>query len=628
MSTLQLKHEQMLYPTVRVRGQKAGGSGTVIYSASDAGGKFHTIVGTCEHVVDDLIKIEKKWDSVAKVDRRMEILGKGSVEFFYYEHLSRCKGSSGQHRAEIIAYDKDEDIAIMEIERAETSIEYIANLYPRDEIENIHVLDELFCVGAAMGHEPICTNGTLSFMDEEIDGKELWMSTAQSIFGNSGGSVYRYSEERERYEFLGMPARITIAMYGWSADAICYSDDTEVLTDSGWKLFQEVAYADKLATLSSDGVIEYQEPVELVDVLYKGDLLHFKGTKFDLKVTPNHNVYASHYSRTEQSDFRHYRADRLERGTWRLKRDGVWKGEYRESFTIPEYQKTWQSGMDYHIEKSFNKPEVLLPMDAWLRFLGYYVSEGCSQNHQVTITQNPSSPEYKPILESLESLGFPYKIYNREDHIIIHDVQLASYLREICGEGSLNKRTPDFVKSLCPAQIEIYLDSLLGGDGYRAAEVYTTSSKRLANDIQELLLKIELSGNIHVIPEKSSFNGSYISKETYQISTLRFNEPWMFCWKHVTRESYEGHVYCALVPNHTLYVRRNGTPVWSGNTHMGYFVPITRIYELLERNHLEFIYDPTKTYEECMEEREAEQDKERRLILAQVGELELESERT
>jgi len=173
-------------------------------------------------VIDDLIKVEKKWDPIAKVDRRMEILGKGSVEFFYYEHLSRCKGSSGQHKAEILAYDKDEDIAIMEIERAETPIEFVASLYPRDQTESIHVLDELFCVGAAMGHEPICTVGTLSFMDEEIDGKEYWMSTAQSIFGNSGGSVYRYSEERERYEFLGMPARITVAMYGWSADAITH----------------------------------------------------------------------------------------------------------------------------------------------------------------------------------------------------------------------------------------------------------------------------------------------------------------------------------------------------------------------------------------------------------------------
>lgn len=215
-------HDEMLYPAVRVRSDKAGGSGTVLYSKQDKKGIYHTYVATCEHVVDDLIKIEKKWDPISKTDRRMEILGRPSVELFYYEHLSRCKGSSGQHRSQIVAYDKDEDIAILEVERKEQPIDYVASLYPRDEITNIHILDELFCVGAAMGHEPITTKGELAFMDEIIEAKEYWMSTAQSIFGNSGGSVYRYSEERGRYEFLGIPARITVNISGYSADAITH----------------------------------------------------------------------------------------------------------------------------------------------------------------------------------------------------------------------------------------------------------------------------------------------------------------------------------------------------------------------------------------------------------------------
>ena len=42
------KHEQMFYPTVRVRTKKAGGSGTVIYSQ--------------KHNKDKGIKIEKKYN--------------------------------------------------------------------------------------------------------------------------------------------------------------------------------------------------------------------------------------------------------------------------------------------------------------------------------------------------------------------------------------------------------------------------------------------------------------------------------------------------------------------------------------------------------------------------------------
>jgi S1-C subfamily serine protease len=222
MNDTKQKHEEMLYPCVRVRSAKAGGSGTVVYSKPDEEGQWRSFVLTCEHVVDDLIKVEKQWDPVAKTDRRMEILNKATVEMFYYEHLSRCRGSSGLHRAQIVAYDKNDDIALLEVERTETPMEFVGWLYPQGELNDIHVMDPLWCVGAAMGHEPIVTEGMLSYMDQEIDGKEYWMSTAPSIFGNSGGSVFAYSGSRERFEFLGMPARITVAMYGFSADAITH----------------------------------------------------------------------------------------------------------------------------------------------------------------------------------------------------------------------------------------------------------------------------------------------------------------------------------------------------------------------------------------------------------------------
>lgn len=35
--------------------------------------------------------------------------------------------------------------------------------------------------------------------------------------------------------------------------------------------------------------------------------------------------------------------------------------------------------------------------------------------------------------------------------------------------------------------------------------------------------------------------------------------------KPPTEEDYDGIVYCVEVPNHTLYVWRNGKPVWCGN---------------------------------------------------------------
>ena len=67
------KHEQMFYPTVRVRTKKAGGSGTVVYSKSYKK-EVYTYVITNHHVIADSVHLEKKWDPVLKRKIDKEIL--------------------------------------------------------------------------------------------------------------------------------------------------------------------------------------------------------------------------------------------------------------------------------------------------------------------------------------------------------------------------------------------------------------------------------------------------------------------------------------------------------------------------------------------------------------------------
>ena len=52
------KHDQMFYPTVRVRSKRAGGSGTVVYS-EEFNKEVYTYVITNHHVVAESIQIEK-----------------------------------------------------------------------------------------------------------------------------------------------------------------------------------------------------------------------------------------------------------------------------------------------------------------------------------------------------------------------------------------------------------------------------------------------------------------------------------------------------------------------------------------------------------------------------------------
>ena len=219
------KHEQMFYPTVRVRTKKAGGSGTVVYSQkNDKDGEIYTYVITNQHVIADSVHLEKKWDPVLKRKVDKEILDTVNVEFFRFNNYSHTIGSFAVE-ADIVAYSEVEggqDWALLRVRDKENLADYVANMFPLDDIENIHIFDESFAVGASLGHPPVASNGMITYMDDEIEHFKYWMSSAPTIFGNSGGAVYRWSGNRKQYEYIGIPSRISIQPMGFSADAITH----------------------------------------------------------------------------------------------------------------------------------------------------------------------------------------------------------------------------------------------------------------------------------------------------------------------------------------------------------------------------------------------------------------------
>ena len=217
------KHEQMFYPTVRVRTKKAGGSGTVVYS-QEYNGEVYTYVITNHHVVADSVKVEKKWDSVLKRKVDKEILDTVFVEFFRYNNYSHTVGSFAVE-ADIVAYsevDGGQDWALLRVRDKENKADWVANMFKLKELENIHIFDEVFAVGASLGHPPVASDGHISYMDDEIDHYKYWMSSAPTIFGNSGGAVYRWNSDNKQYEYIGIPSRISIQPMGFSADAITH----------------------------------------------------------------------------------------------------------------------------------------------------------------------------------------------------------------------------------------------------------------------------------------------------------------------------------------------------------------------------------------------------------------------
>ena len=157
-------------------------------------------------------KYKKEWDSLTKKNDDKEILEQVVVETFDYVYISTVN-SSNSHRADIIAYDKSHDIAILKLDSPK-KIDYVAQLVPRDNIENIKIFTQIYAAGCSLLHDPFPNHGEITYLTEDIENKKYYMNNADQIFGNSGGSVFL----AESGEQIGITARVTVTQLGFGQD--------------------------------------------------------------------------------------------------------------------------------------------------------------------------------------------------------------------------------------------------------------------------------------------------------------------------------------------------------------------------------------------------------------------------
>ena len=65
----------------------------------------------------------------------------------------------------------------------------------------------------------------------------------------------------------------------------CFDPKTEILTEAGWVAFPDLQAEVKVATLNSEGKVEYHVPDEYIVQPYIGKMYRFANAKFDFCVT-------------------------------------------------------------------------------------------------------------------------------------------------------------------------------------------------------------------------------------------------------------------------------------------------------------------------------------------------------
>lgn len=352
----------------------------------------------------------------------------------------------------------------------------------------------------------------------------------------------------------------------------CYSEDTEVLTENGWKKFNEVSIGEYVYSLNiKNNLVEKAKVGKVIWEDYRGEMIKFGGkqNKVDLLVTPNHKMLikkslgANQYGQLEFEI-----AENLFNKHFQLTQDFQWEGKKIDFWTIPScfygrYKKV--------------KPALKIPINDFLLLLGFYISEGSIWKNQITIAQMPFSKGWQEIKNLLGKLPFSCKF--KKVRFLIFDKQLAKFLGSFVKGKSFEKRIPRDILELDKSYLIYLFKGLMLGDG-KGERSYGTSSKNLADDFSELCLKLGFIPTIKEYDDRGSrghlIRGrEIIPRHKFYVISIRVGEKFPRInhhiknkkWASVSRTNYVGKIGCLLLEkNHTLLVRKNGRVIWSGNS--------------------------------------------------------------
>lgn len=277
----------------------------------------------------------------------------------------------------------------------------------------------------------------------------------------------------------------------------CFTADTLVLTDSGYKEIKDVVIGDYVLTHDNtfQKVIDSKKTKENADVIS----LKIGGTD-GITCTPNHKflVRTMKIKQTKRNGIRK---------SFRVLSDPEWK-EAKDikrwdfvGFPIcqEEVNPKWD-GYKYrlgHGEKNILSNELSLMIDNpdlwWL--VGRYLADGWFLK-DLTVVFSVRTQKLKEFLERVERLGFKYTIKEHErtaQKVYISKKELVLFLSNF-GSGAYGKSIPGYVFKMPKNLIENLINGYESGDGWidkrSNSHIASTVSRKLVYGLSQLIKKV------------------------------------------------------------------------------------------------------------------------------------------
>lgn len=358
----------------------------------------------------------------------------------------------------------------------------------------------------------------------------------------------------------------------------CFDDKTEILTETGWKLFKDLLPTDMVASLGSDGMGRFVKPLARIAYPYKGRMYGLAARRADYLVTPGHRVWRRDHVKTGRG---YYCLDSQKvHGTAQVFMtaapfDLSSRTPTPPTFSIPDAVSA-KTKAPMGCQREF-------PTLPFVKLLGVYLAEGNirhatfieedkATDYAVVLTQSEKAhPEQAAeIKRLLEACSLRYT-YDGRQFIILSNKALSLWLKPL-GKAA-DKHVPEFIKLADEATIRAFLEGLWLGDGDKTRnKSYFTSSVRLRDDVQHLFALLGETFVIHTRDAREHQN--HDSHELYRQPGNETGTRDNYKHAYYVEENYDGWVYCVAVGGEgVVYTRRNGKTMWNGNCEISRIIP-------------------------------------------------------
>ena len=358
----------------------------------------------------------------------------------------------------------------------------------------------------------------------------------------------------------------------------CYDKDTEVLTKEGWKFLKEVQCSDEVLTINSDTLeAEFQKVENTMYYKYTGDMHHYLSQNIDLMVTPNHQIFMKKYDVRKPDNFHLCPSEEITNKRFYMLKTINYKRKINKDFIIKGYSYQRKNNKGETFTKILS--DCTINREAFYKLLAWYISEGsCYRNekensYEVSISQLKQE-NVEHIKQIINNCGI--HCYYDGRAIKFKNLVIGKYLFQI--GKSFNKKIPfnifdNFNKDLA----QIFLEEYIKGDGTidknNCSKIYTISEV-LKDQIYTLCYIAGWTASYHIDNRAGQFHlwDGQLIRHNYPCYVINIScsgrrnyQPVIKKDKHFSTIFYDDFVYCLEVPNHTIFVRRNGRAYWCGN---------------------------------------------------------------